>query len=223
MKQGNSVHNVQANVISITQATEAGTLYDLDTIKQLTKMAHDRGLIVHMDGARFANALVSLGCQPAEMSWKIGVDILSFGASKNGCIAAEAVIIFNDKISKNLQYHRKRSGHLYSKMRFISAQFDAYLNDNVWWENACHANKMMMKLFDGLRAIPNVEVLHEPQINMLFLRLSDPEIASLEADGFNFYRSADPSGNFCRFVTSYNTDPSHINSLLNSIRKYSNG
>lgn len=135
-----SLRHSELAALSITQATEAGTIYTLDEIAALTKVAHSRGLAVHMDGARFANALVALGCTPAEMTWKAGVDILSFGATKNGCLAAEAVIFFDKKKAMEMAIRRKRAGHTLSKGRFLAAQMQAYLSDGHWLDLARHAN-----------------------------------------------------------------------------------
>ena len=140
------VHHTQPSVVSITQLCETGETYELDEIKEISDTAHKHNLKMHMDGARFANALVSLGASPAEMTWKSGIDVLSFGATKNGCIAAEAIIFFKPELVGNLPFLMKRSGHLLSKMRFVSAQLDAYITGDVWLSNAKHANKMGKKL-----------------------------------------------------------------------------
>ena len=144
------VHHTQPSSVSITQVCETGEVYELDEIKEITKVAHNHNLNMHMDGARFANALVSLNCTPAEMTWKSGIDVLSFGATKNGCIAAEAIIFFKPELVGNLSFLMKRAGHLLSKMRFVSAQLEAYISNNVWLDNAKNANEMGKKLSEGL-------------------------------------------------------------------------
>ena len=140
------VHHTQPSSVSITQLCETGVAYQLDEIKKISEVAHKHKLNIHMDGARFANALVSLNCSPAEMTWKSGIDVLSFGATKNGCFAAEAIIFFNKDLVGNLPFLMKRAGHLLSKMRFVSAQLDAYISNDVWLKNAKHANAMGKKL-----------------------------------------------------------------------------
>ena len=144
------VHHTQPSSVSITQVCETGEVYQLDEIKKISDVAHNHNLNMHMDGARFANALVSLGVTPAEMTWKSGIDVLSFGATKNGCLAAEAIIFFKKDLVGNVAFLMKRAGHLLSKMRFVSAQLDAYITNDVWIKNARHANKMGKKLSDGL-------------------------------------------------------------------------
>ncbi|KAI1708772.1 beta-eliminating lyase domain-containing protein [Ditylenchus destructor] len=155
------VHAGQPMAVTITQTTESGTLYSLPEIRKIADIAHSYGLPLHMDGARFANALVGLGCTPAEMTWKNGVDILSFGATKNGCWCAEAIIVFNDrqKAERNFPYLRKRAAHLFSKTRFIAAQFEAYFNDDLWIKNARHANRMAGRLLSVMTSAANNNVI----------------------------------------------------------------
>ena len=136
------VHHSQPNAVSITQATELGTAYTPDEIAAIAKLAHAHDMKLHMDGARFANALVHLGCTPAEATWRAGVDVLSFGATKNGALAAEAVIFFHEADAADFEYRRKKAGHLLSKMRFVSAQLDAYLDNNLWLKRAAYANAL---------------------------------------------------------------------------------
>ena len=144
------VHHTQPSSVSITQVCETGEVYQLDEIKKISDVAHKHNLKMHMDGARFANALISLNASPAEMTWKAGIDVLSFGATKNGCLAAEAIIFFKKDLVGNIAFLMKRAGHLLSKMRFVSAQLDAYISNDVWLRNARHANKMGKKLSEGL-------------------------------------------------------------------------
>lgn len=218
--QGDSVHHVQASAMSLTQTSEAGTLYSIDTIRALADAAHDRGLHVHMDGARFANAVAAIGCTPAEMTWKAGIDALSFGASKNGCIAAEAVILFNRELAKTFPFHRKRSGHLFSKMRFIAAQMDAYIDNDLWLNNARHANAMATKLAGGLAENPAARILTQPPANMVYVELPEHVLDGLEADGFQLYRDADNIGSYMRLVTAFNTDPAHVDAFIDSAARH---
>lgn len=162
------VHNVQKGALSITNATELGAVYDLDEIIELTSMAKDFDLPVHMDGARFANALVKLGCSPAELSWKSGVDILSFGGTKNGLLGVEAVIIFDPSLAWEFELRRKRGGHLFSKHRFLSAQMKAYLKDDLWLQLAQKANSAAAKLSRELTNQETVKIEHPTDANMVF-------------------------------------------------------
>lgn len=148
-----NVHAAQPATVSLTQSCETGTVYQLDEIAALTDAARAHGLNVHMDGARFANGLISLNTSMAEMTWKSGIDVLSFGGTKNGCLAAEAVIFFKPELVQSFPFLHKRSGHLLSKMRFVSAQLEAYISNNVWLRNAQHANAMAARLSKGLAAI----------------------------------------------------------------------
>lgn len=148
------VHSVQPAALTLTQATECGTVYRPNEIRALADLAHDRGLAVHMDGARFANAVVTTGAAPADLTWRAGVDVLSLGATKNGAMAAEAVVFFDRERADRFQFRRKRSGHLFSKMRFLSAQLDAYLADGLWLANAGQANAMASRLAEGLSGLP---------------------------------------------------------------------
>lgn len=214
------VHHVQPAAVSITQATEAGTVYPLDEIRAIAQTAHHYNLPLHMDGARFANAIASLGCQPADMTWRAGVDVLSFGATKNGAFAAEAVIFFNRDYAQSFVYRRKRGGHLFSKMRFLSAQLQAYITDDLWLKNALHANAMASKLAKGLAAIPGVQFRYPVEANELFLELPTDLIEGLLADGFRFYRWAGEEASLVRLVTAFNTQEAHVEALIQSAHRY---
>lgn len=216
-----TVHQVQPSVVSITQATEAGTVYQVSEISDICNTAHERNLHVHMDGARFANGLVTLGCSPAEMTWKAGVDVLSFGGSKNGCMAAEAIIIFNRDLGDTMTFRRKRAGHLLSKMRFISAQFDAYLSNDLWLDNARHANAMASRLSEGLQDIVGAVFNNPVQANEMFVTLPAAVVDGLEADGFQFYRWGDPTGTLIRLVTAFNTKIEDVDNFIKSAKSHS--
>ncbi|PSN17125.1 low specificity L-threonine aldolase [filamentous cyanobacterium CCP5] len=209
-----SVHAVQPAAVSITQATEAGTVYSLEEIRNLAAIAHAHDLPLHMDGARFANAVVSLGCTPAEMTWRAGVDVLSFGATKNGCWAAEAIVFFRPDLAKDLLFRRKRGGHLISKMRFVSLQLQAYLTGNLWHKNAEQANRMAAKLATGLGEIPGVEFEHPTQANELFVHLPEPVLQGLKAAGFQFYRWAGEESQLVRLVTSFEMSEESVDQFL---------
>jgi|TARA_Y100000294_G_scaffold106807_1_gene99182 threonine aldolase len=166
-----NVHHAQPAAVSITQATEAGTLYGLDEVAAISAVCRNHDLKLHMDGARFSNAVAALGCSAAEASWKAGVDVLSFGATKNGALTAEAVVLFDKELARDFGYRRKRGGHLFSKMRLLSVQWDAYVTDDLWLRNAAHANAMARRMADGLKGIDGVELTRPVQANILFPRL----------------------------------------------------
>ena len=165
------VHVSQPGPVSLTQVTEMGQLYTLDELAALTETAAAHDLPVHLDGARFANALIALGCTPAEMTWKAGIDAVSFGATKNGCIGVEAVIFFKPQHGWEFELRRKRAGHLMSKNRFLAAQMLGYLDNDLWLTSAGRANTKAARLADGLRAVPDCHFLAEPQANMIFATL----------------------------------------------------
>ncbi|MBT3359129.1 MAG: low specificity L-threonine aldolase [Rhodospirillales bacterium] len=214
------VHHVQAAAVSFAQASEAGTVYGLDEVREISDIAHEHGLKVHMDGARFANALVSLGCSAAEASWKAGVDILCFGASKNGALAAEAVVIFDKAMAETFAFRRKRGGHLISKMRFLAAQFDAYLEDDLWLKLARHANAATAKLTEGLKGVPGVSFMYTPQANEIFAELPEAVIQGLEGDGFGFYRWPGDGAKAIRLVTAFNTRAEDVDAFIASAKRH---
>ena len=207
------VHHAQPSAVSVTQVTEAGTLYSADELDAIAGVCRDHGLKLHMDGARFANALETLGCSAAEASWKRGVDVLSFGATKNGALAAEAVLFFDRDLAAAVEYRRKRAGHLFSKMRFLAAQFEGYLADDLWRRNARHANEMAARLSQGLAALPGARLAHPVEANEMFLHLPIAVIEGLLAAGFLFYRWT-PDGDLVRLVTAFDTDPAHVDAMI---------
>ena len=210
------VHHTQPSVVSITQLSETGEVYQLDEISTIAETAHKHNLKMHMDGARFANALVSLGVTPAEMTWKSGIDVLSFGATKNGCIAAEAIIFFKPELVGNLPFLLKRSGHLLSKMRFVSAQLDAYISNEVWLRNAKHANKMGKKLSEGLSLNPNIELTYPTQANEVFAKFPRSIIEHLNSEGYKM-NEEELDGKAVRLVAAWNTESSDVDRLLKTI------
>ncbi len=218
------VHHVQPAAISITQATEAGTVYTIDEVGAIAQVAQEHHLALHMDGARFANAIVGLGCRPADITWRAGVDVLSFGATKNGAMAAEAVIFFNPDQAQGFEFRRKRSGHLLSKMRFLSAQLSAYITHDLWLHNATHANRIAKQLATGLAAIPGVKFCHPVQANEMFLTLPQAIIDGLTQEGFQFYQwTGDENcsaGIMVRLVTAFNTSPEDVTHFVSAARRY---
>ena len=162
------VHNVQKGALSITNATEAGSIYTVAEISTLCEIAKQNDISCHMDGARFANALVRLGCTPAEMTWKAGIDVLSFGGTKNGLMGVEAVILFKPDLAWEFELRRKRGGHLFSKHRFLSAQMEAYLTKGLWLNLAQKANRAADRLAAGILKVPGANLLHPMQANAIF-------------------------------------------------------
>ncbi len=219
------VHQVQPAVLSITNVTEAGALYRAEEISTLAALAHDAGCAVHLDGTRFANALVSSNASPADMSWRAGVDVLCLGATKNGALAAEAVIFFDpkrqaDRIAQ-FEYRRKRGGHLISKGRMLSAQMAAYFKDDLWLSLARHSNLAATRLADGLRKIEGVEIENSVDANMLFVHLPVAVHKRLQQEGARYYleppsQSDEGDGKTVRvrFVTSFSTTDDAIDSFL---------
>ena len=215
-----NVHQVQPAALSLTQATECGTVYTPDEIAALAEVARAYGLGVHMDGARFANAVAHLGCTPAEATWRAGVDILSFGATKNGALAAEALVVFRPELAREIGYRRKRAGHLWSKMRFISVQLEAYIADGLWLRNAARANRLAAALARGLADVPGSELVHPVHGNALFVRLPEPAIAGLLADGFAFYRRGGETATTLRLVTAFDTRDADVEAFVATARRH---
>ena len=211
------VHHTQPSSVSITQLCETGVAYNLDEIKKISEIAHKHDLNIHMDGARFANALVSLNCTPAEMTWKSGIDVLSFGATKNGCLAAEAIIFFKPELVGNLAFLMKRAGHLLSKMRFVSAQLDAYISDEVWLKNAKHANSMGKKLSQGLLKHKNIELAYPTDANEVFVKIPKNIIDQFNSNGYKI-NDDEWEDKAVRLVAAWNTHPDDIDSFLNIIK-----
>jgi len=212
------VHHTQPSSVSITQVCETGEVYQLDEIKKISEVAHKHNLNMHMDGARFANALVSLNTTPAEMTWKSGIDVLSFGATKNGCLAAEAIIFFKKELVGNLGFLMKRAGHLLSKMRFVSAQLDAYISNDIWLNNAKHANEMGKKLSDGLAKHNSIKIAYPTEANEVFAKLPRNIIDHLNSEGY-IINEDELDGKAVRFVAAWNTQASDVESFLNSIKQ----
>lgn len=204
------VHQVQPQAISITQASEYGRVYRPDDVAALGALARGRGLALHMDGARFANAVAHLGCTPAAASSAGGVDVLSFGFVKNGAMGAEAVVFFDPELAAVTRYRRKRAGHLQSKGRFLAAQILAMLEHDLWLDNARAANAAAAEL----AAACADRLLHPVEANELFLRCTAAERAALRAQGFAFY---DWGAEAARLVTAWNSDPAHVAALARAL------
>jgi len=219
------VHQVQPAALSLTNVTEAGALYRADEVAALSEIARDANCAVHLDGTRFANALVASNASPADMSWRAGVDVLCLGATKNGALAAEAVIFFDperqaDRIAQ-FEYRRKRGGHLVSKGRMLSAQMAAYLKDDLWLKLARHSNDAAARLAAGLRRIDGVRIENSVEANMLFVHLPLSVHRALQAGDARYYLeppSQSDEGNGesvrVRFVTSFSTSDESIDAFL---------
>ncbi len=214
-----NVHVQQPASVSITQSCETGTVYQIDEIMAISKTAHNHGMSVHMDGARFANAIASLGVSPAEMTWKSGVDVLTLGGTKNGCLAAEVIVFFKPELVGDFPFLHKRSGQLLSKMRFISSQLEAYLSDDVWLRNAGHANAMAKILSEGLDAFSNIELAYPTQSNEVFVHLSRELIDYLNNAGYDI-NEEELDGQAVRFVTAWNSELKDVDRLLTVIKQY---
>ncbi|MCX8280994.1 low specificity L-threonine aldolase [Phyllobacterium sp. 0TCS1.6C] len=214
-----NVHAGQPMGVSITQATEIGTLYELADIAAIAAICREKGLPLHMDGARFANALVTLNCSAADMTWRQGVDILSFGGTKNGCWCAEALVFMNPEHARQMPFIRKRAAQLFSKSRFIAAQFEAYLADGLWLELAAHANAMAAALAERLDASRDCRLAWQPQANEVFAIIPGHTAAALREKGAIFHEWSMPGAEgqilrdgekLVRLVTSFATSPDEI-------------
>jgi threonine aldolase len=219
-----AVKQMPPKALTISQATECGLVYRPDEIRALADVVHARGLTLHMDGARFANALVALGCTPAEMTWKAGVDALSFGATKNGCLAAEAVIFFDPALGESMPWRRKRAGHTLSKGRLIAAQLEGYLAGDHWLANARHANAMAARLAGGLQAVPGVRLAFPVEANEVFVVLPRALDESLRAAGAVYHpwttaslppgERVGPGESLIRLVASFATTAADVDRFL---------
>jgi threonine aldolase len=212
------VHHVKPAALSLTQATEWGTVYTTAELAALASVAQAHALPVHMDGARFANALVHLGCSPAAATWQSGVDVLSLGATKNGALCAEAVVFFGaGPRAADFERRRKQGGHLWSKMRFLSAQLLAYFEQDLWLANARQANAAAAALAQGLTAVPGARILQPVDANEVFVALPEAVTLHLERAGFGFYRWPVPApvpGVAIRLVTSYATTGADVEAFV---------
>lgn len=219
----NFIHAGQPMAISITQATEIGTLYRPDEIAAIADIAKAHDLPLHMDGARFANALMALNLTPAEMTWKRGVDIVSFGATKNGCWCAEALVFMNPAQARDLPYIRKRAAQLFSKSRFVACQFDAYLANDLWLQLADYANHMAKRLADGIARSQRASLAWRPEANEVFCILKKNDADRLQRSGAVFYPWNPPRSKpglladdeiLVRLVTSFATQNEHVDGFI---------
>lgn len=205
-------HQSQPRIISISQTTETGTLYSIEEIKELTEFAHENNMLLHIDGARIANAVVALDTTFKEMITDTGVDLLSFGGTKNGMMIGEAIVSLNKDLSKAFKFYRKQGMQLLSKMRFVSAQFVAYLSGDLWRENALNANNMGKYFASSLSGISGITLKSEPETNMIFAYMEKDLIKSLQKK-FDFY-VIDEETNLVRLVTSFDTNKEDIDKFI---------
>lgn len=212
-------HYSPPRTLSLTNATELGQVYAPDEVATLAKVAHAGGLAVHMDGARFANAVASLGCSPADLTWRAGVDILSFGGTKNGCFAAEAVVIFDPDRARDFKFRIKRAGHVWSKSRFVAAQFRGYLADGNWLRYAGHANAMAARLAAGLEGAPGCALLHPVPANQIFARIDAGVRRRLRDAGYAFYDIPAMGEDTVRLVTAHDTRAEDVDGFVATARR----
>lgn len=210
-------HHSQPRAISIAQSTELGTLYTLDEVRALADLAHSHNMYLHMDGARLANAAVALGCTFKEMTTDCGVDCLSFGGTKNGMLMGESCVILNPALDVDMRYRRKQMSQLCSKMRFIAAQFEAYLTTDLWRRNAEHSNRMAQLLYKALQDVPQAKVMYPVQVNSVFVQLPREVWTSLLDDYF-FY-DWDEAANVVRWMCSFDTQEDDINNFVAALKK----
>ena len=208
-------HHVQPKAVTVTQSTEYGTVYSLAELKKIAKVTHDNGLHLHMDGARIFNAAAKLGCTIEETTRDVGVDVLSFGGTKNGLIAGEALVFFNRKLAEDFEFRRMQGMQLSSKMRFVAAQYIALLSNDLWKKNADHANKMAKMLNDGLCGLPGVSITQKVQSNSVFAILPGEVIPKVQKSfGFHVWNK---SLNEIRLVTSWDTDETDVRQFCSAV------
>jgi threonine aldolase len=217
LRGGRPVHASQPRVLSLTNTTELGTLYDPDAVAELTGIARENELAVHMDGARFANAVASANCSPAELTWKLGIDVLVFGGTKNGLGFGEAIVFFNKDAAANFRYGMKQSGQLASKMRFLASQWIGLLSAGKWLEYARHSNRMADRLCSQLSRIETVKILFPRESNAVFAKIPQPVVAKLYSRGWRFYTDVGPSGGGARLMCSWDTTAEDVDSFVKDI------
>ncbi len=211
-------HNVKPRVVAISQPTELGTLYTLGELAALADVAHDHGLLLYVDGARLANAVVALSCSVSQMTSEVGVDALTFGGTKNGLLYGEAVVFVRPELGRRARFARKQAGQLASKMRFIAAQFEALLQGDLWLRNAAHANAMAGVLAAQLASVPQVELLRSVEVNSVFARLP-AELVPVLAE-WSFFWTWDVQGSVVRWMTSFATTEEDIAAFVEGVRYF---
>jgi threonine aldolase len=210
-------HHVQPRVISVSQATEMGTVYTKNELKTLARFAHDNNMLLHVDGARIANAAASLDARLKEITVDAGVDVLSFGGAKNGMMYGEAVVFLDKKLGENFKYIRKQGMHLPSKMRFISAQFEALLSGDLWRRSATHANRMARVLASELEKVPGIKITQPVEANGVFAEIPERYVPALQKKYFFYVWNEETSE--CRFMASFDTTEEDIQDFVTLVRK----
>jgi threonine aldolase len=213
------VHSHKPGALSLSQATEAGTLYSAEELRGLGELARELGLRVHMDGARLANALATLRLPPKALTWQAGVHVLCFGGTKNGLAGGDAVVFFDRKMARDFEYRRKQAGHLLAKMRYVAAPWAALLESGAWRRNAEHANAMARRLEAALRGLPRVAILYPVQANAVFVRLPPGAAEGLRRRGWNFYTIAGGE----RLMCSWDTEPADVDALVKDVAAAAGG
>ena len=210
------VHYPKPRALSVTQATEMGTIYTRTELQAVVTAARAYDLRIHMDGARFANALAALGVKPREITWEAGVDVLSFGLTKNGLAVGEAVVFFDAELARDFEYRRKQAGQLASKMRFLSASWVAMLEGGAWLHHASHANAMATRLAAGLQPLPGVDIVFPVETNAVFARMPEAAVAALHQTGWRFYTHV-PAGT-CRLMCSWDTTAEDVDEFVADVK-----
>jgi len=213
------IHYPKPRALSITQATEVGTVYSVKELQTLTEEARRNGLRVHMDGARFANAVASLGVSPAEATWKSGVDVLCFGGTKNGIAIGEAVVFFDRELAKEFDYRCKQGGQLASKMRFLSAPWTGMLKDGAWLKHARHANAMAKRMEAGLRSLTQIKVAYPVDTNSVFAAIPDSLVKDMHTRGWKFYTNVG-GWQEARLMCSWDTTTDDVDNFLADLRRF---
>jgi threonine aldolase len=214
------IHFPKPRVVTITQPTETGQVYTVDEVKALSAVCRELGLKLHMDGARFAHACATLGCDPADITWRAGVDVLCFGGTKNGMAVGEAVLFFDRALAQDFDYRCKQAGQLASKMRFLAAPWVGMLENGAWLRNARHANACAQRLAGQIDGLPGIELMFPVEANGVFVRAPEPVLEGLRARGWRFYTFI---GGGARFMFAWDADPARVDQLAADIRAVSGG
>ncbi len=217
VKKRTDIHYPKPRAVSVTQSTELGTVYSVDELKAIWAKAKSLGLHIHMDGARFANAVASLNCKPKEITWQAGVDVLCLGGTKNGAAVGDAVVFFNRELAHEFDYRCKQAGQLASKMRYLSAPWVGMLADGAWLRHAAHANAMAALLHDELAALPEVRIMFPRQANAVFVEFPPWLIASLRSDGWKFYTFIGQGGS--RLMCAWDTQEGDVRQFVQDVKR----
>lgn len=219
IERRSDIHYPKPRVVTLTQVTEVGTLYRADEVAAIADLAHRKGLRVHMDGARFANAVAALDVAPADITWRVGVDVLCFGGTKMGLPVGEAVVFFDRTLAEDFAWRCKQAGQLASKMRFLSSPWLGILEDGAWLRHARHANAMARRLSSGMETIPGARLMFPTEANGVFVTLPPAVQEGLRARGWLFYTFIGAGG--CRFMCAWDTSPERVDALLADLRELS--